>query len=202
MKLLDLGKFDTGKPFIFLVRTFAIASLLSACAPVASTPPATITPMGAEATSTPTVSDLTLYTDTVKGFSFLYPKESTLVSIEQLGYPRIDLPVLAGTNLQEKYVEIYASDYNNGCTVLEDAEVFDAEFNGVEFMFQSGVNAGAGNYYEWERYTTNNGAACVMLYFVLHSTNPDNYSSPPPVFDDATERAVIGQILSTFAWSQ
>lgn len=202
MNLLAAGKFDTSKAFTFLVKALAIAALLAACAPVASPTPATIVPTGAEATSTPPASDLTLYTDAVKGFSFLYPKESTLIPIEELGYPRIDLPVQPGTNLQEKYVEIYTSDYNNGCTVLEDAEVFDAEFNGVEFMLQSGVNAGAGNYYEWERYTTNNDIACVMLYFVLHSTNPDNYTEPPPVFDDTAERAVIGQILSTFTWIQ
>ena len=191
MKLLAPGKFEPGRAFTFLVRTLAVATLLSACTPVASTP-----------TATATVPDLTPYTDTVFGFSFLYPKEAILTPEEELGYPRIDLPVQPGTNLREKYVEVYTSFYENGCAIPQDGEVSDAEFNGVEFSFQSGADAGAGNYYEWERYTTNNGTACVSLYFVLHSTNPDNYDEPPPVFDDAAERAVIGQILSTFSWSQ
>ncbi len=202
MILLTSGKFDTGKAFTFLIRILAVATLLSACTSVASPTPATITPTLAEATSTSPASDLISYADSVFGFSFLYPKEATLSTGLDSGIPRIDLPVQPGTNLQEKYLEIYSSFYDNGCAIPQDAEAQDTEFNGIAFIQQSGADAGAGNYYEWERYSANNGSACVSLYFVLHSTNPANYDQPPAEFDEVVERAVISQILSTFTWSQ
>jgi hypothetical protein len=202
MKLLASGMLKPGKAFIFFVRTLVVAVLLSACTAVASTPAATIASTLTEATSSPMASDLISYADSVFGFSLLYPAEGTLSTGGDSGIPRIDLPVQPGTNLQEKYLEIYTSFYEADCAIPQDAEAQDTEFNGVAFTQQSGVDAGAGNYYEWERYSANNGSACVSLYFVLHSTNPANYDQPPTEFDEVAERAVISQILSTFSWSQ
>jgi hypothetical protein len=41
---------------------------------------------------------------------------------------------------------------------------------------------------------------CANFVFVLHSTNPDVYQYPPPLFDKAAESAVFGQIVHTFTW--
>jgi photosystem II stability/assembly factor-like uncharacterized protein len=37
--------------------------------------------------------------------------------------------------------------------------------------------------------------------FVLHSLNPGNYSTPPPVFDKAAESLVFAQMMGTFGWT-
>jgi len=177
------------------------AILLSACAAIPTPPPAAVLATQPEATSAPLTSDWIPYSDGAFGFSFLYPKEAAMSIGGDSGIPRIELPIQPGTNLQEKYLEIYTSFYDNGCSIPQDAETQDTEINGIAFIQQSGADAGAGNYYEWERYSANNGSACVNLYFVVHSTNAANYATPPAEFDAVAERAVISQILSTFSWS-
>ncbi len=37
--------------------------------------------------------------------------------------------------------------------------------------------------------------------FVLHSLDPGNSSTPPPVFDKAAESAVFTQMMGTFGWT-
>jgi hypothetical protein len=185
------------KPFVIVIS----AILLSACAAIPTPLLATVTATLPEATSAPMASDWIPYSDGAFGFSILYPKEAALSIGGDSGIPRIELPIQPGTNLQEKYLEIYSSFYDNGCAIPQDAEAQNTEFNGIAFIQQSGADAGAGNYYEWERYSANDGTACVSLNFVLHSTNPANYDQPPAEFDAVAERAVISQILSTFSWS-
>jgi len=153
-------------------------------------------------TFAPPATDQVIYSDSAVGFSFLYPNDSILTLFEDSGNARIDLPFQTGTALQEKYLEVDNLDSDEGCSVPQDAEVQEAVIEGIKFLVQSGGDAGAGNYYDWERYTTSNGTTCVSLFFVFHSTNPNNYDQPPPVLDEPTERAVIDQILSTFVWSQ
>jgi len=34
----------------------------------------------------------------------------------------------------------------------------------------------------------------------LHSLNPGNYATPPTVFDEEAEKAVFGEMMTTFAW--
>jgi hypothetical protein len=72
--------------------------------------------------------------------------------------------------------------------------------NNIQFLKQAGQGAAAGNRYDWTAYSTTRNNACISLAFVLHSVNPGNYATPPPVFDMAKESAVIGTIMSTFNW--
>ena len=72
--------------------------------------------------------------------------------------------------------------------------------NGIIFRKETGGDAGAGNLYQWIAYSTTRDNDCVSLDFVLHSLNPGNYATPPPVFDFAAESAVFGQIAGTYTW--
>jgi hypothetical protein len=74
-----------------------------------------------------------------------------------------------------------------------------ATINGLSFVRESGQDAGAGNFYDWVAYSTLKGTNCISLSFVLHSTNPGNYPTPPPTFDMAAESAVFSTIMSTYA---
>jgi hypothetical protein len=73
-------------------------------------------------------------------------------------------------------------------------------FNGIAFIKESGSDAGAGNLYQWTAYSTLKGSTCISLGFVLHSNNPGNFATPPPVFDQNAESAVFEEIMSTFGW--
>jgi hypothetical protein len=72
--------------------------------------------------------------------------------------------------------------------------------NSIQFLKQIGQGAAAGNRYDWTAYSTTRNNACTSLAFVLHSANPDNYATPPPLFDPAAESAVFTTIMSTFNW--
>ena len=61
-------------------------------------------------------------------------------------------------------------------------------------------DAGVGHLHQWIAYSTFKGNACVSLDFILHSLQPGNYATPPPVFDYAAEIAVFGDMVSTFTW--
>jgi len=71
--------------------------------------------------------------------------------------------------------------------------------NNISFLKQSGQGVAAGNRYDWAAYSTTNNNACISVAFVLHSANPGNYATPPPVFDMASESAVIGSTMSTYS---
>lgn len=54
-----------------------------------------------------------------------------------------------------------------------------------------------GDIYAHTIYSTKWKQRCFILDFVLHSTNPEVYESPPPGFD-RKERIVFSKIASTF----
>jgi hypothetical protein len=71
--------------------------------------------------------------------------------------------------------------------------------NGIAFLKETGEDAGAGNLWDWIAYSTTKGTACISLTFILHSLNPGNFTTPPPVFDMNSESAVFSTIMSTYA---
>ena len=74
--------------------------------------------------------------------------------------------------------------------------------NGIQFLKESGNGAAAGNFYEFVAYSAKSDANnCVSLTFILHSTDPGNYTTPPPEFDKAAESAVFDLIINTFDWT-
>jgi hypothetical protein len=199
----------------------SLTSTVQTAAPTTTetTPAGSITP-AASHTSSPTgtaledncpttglpIADWTVYCNDPLGFYIQYPPESEWVET-QPNTIHASLPIQPGTNLGEKYVEISTQSSSEPCTSplaegyapgsLASEEV---EFNGTIFTKQSGADAGAGNFYNWTAYTTGREGVCVSFGFVLHSTNPMNYPTPPPEYDAAAESAVFEEIMNTFGW--
>ncbi len=136
------------------------------------------------------------YKDSANTFQFNYPPEG------QLGGSRIGLPFVEGTNLVEKWLEVSVKENVSACEsalggVTEPEPV---TFNGINFVKQTGGDGGAGQFHEWVSYSAERGDICVTMDFVLHSTNPGAYQTPPPEFDKSAESAVFTSIMETFAW--
>ncbi len=152
------------------------------------------------------VSGWPIYCNEHYKFYVQYPAEAVFEETD-FNTARIDLPVVPDTNLGEKYVEIIVQESSAACTsgLTEgyQPESYDSEnmvINGTNFLKQSGSDAGAGNIWQWIAYTTGKTNLCVSFNFVLHSTNPYNYPTPPPEFDFEAETAVFEQIIETFHW--
>jgi hypothetical protein len=167
---------------------------------LATAPTPSITPIP----TFPTDGWLT-FTNQTYGFLFKYPPQSSVVSGGNDNFTRIDLPFVQGTNLTEKYLEMIVVENVNPCqsplatqSILQTSEV--VTINGITFLKQTGEDAGVGHLHQWVAYSTINGNACISLDFILHSLNPGNFSTPPPVFNYAQESAVFEQIVSTFTW--
>lgn len=163
-----------------------------------STPTVTVSP-------TPIPSDWLTFTNTKYGFQFRYPKEAQLLSGNTDNYARINLPFVPGTNLGTKYLEVIVAENANPCqsplateSMLETSET--VVINGITFLKETGQDGTAGHINKWTAYSTSRDNACVSLDFVLRAANPGMFATPPPLYDEALETAVYGQIVSTYAW--
>jgi hypothetical protein len=173
----------------------------------------TVTPTGtptvsptASPTPTPTASPTntnssTTYQNTRYNFKFSLPPGSTIVSQSDTT-GRVSLPLFAaGTNLLSKYLQVHVAEGANPCVspaVENPTSSENVTINSIPFLKQSGQGAAAGNRYDWTAYSTTLNNACISLAFILHSANPGNYATPPPVFDMTKETAVIGTTMNTF----
>jgi hypothetical protein len=145
------------------------------------------------------------YTNSYYGFQFKYPPRLEDLPGQDNNYARIDLPFNHNTNLSQKYLEVIVVENASPCqsplatqSILQTSE--NITINGIPFLKQTGGDAGVGHAHQWIAYSTLKGNACISMDFVLHSTNPDVYPTPPPIFDFTAESAVFSQIMSTFAW--
>lgn len=155
-------------------------------------------------TPIPPTDNWLTYSNAAYGFEFKYPPQSQIAS-QQNNFARIQLPIVPGTNLSEKYLEAVVTENAGVCqspfatsSILATSETVN--INGISFLKQTGGDAGAGNFYDWVAYSTLRNANCVSMGFVLHSLNPGNFDPPRPVFDRAAESAVFAQMMSTFTW--
>jgi len=170
--------------------------------------PTPVMPLDMLATQQPTLpptasvpANWQTYTDQTYGFTFRYPAQGQIVS-QQDHSARISLPVTQGTNLVEKFIDVAVTEDADPC-VSQNPGVSQSQpltVNDIPFLEESGADAGAGQFYEWLAYSTSKNNVCASLTFVLHSTNPGNYSTPPPLFDKAAESDIFAPILATFAW--
>jgi hypothetical protein len=154
--------------------------------------------------TTPPTSNWLTYTNAGYGFTLMYPPQGQLTAQED-NHARISLPFAPGTNLREKYLDVSVFVDSASCQSPPDTSPFlqtseTVIINGLTFLKQTGDSRGAGHIYQSITYYTAQGDLCAKLDFILHSTNPDNYPTPPPVFDMSAETAAIQQIVSTFAW--
>ncbi len=155
--------------------------------------------------ASPPPDDWLTFTNLTYGFQFKYPPEGQIAEGRTDDFARIDLPFQEGTNLREKYLEVVVEEGVDPCQsplasqpMLQTPETIT--INGISFLKQTGEDGGAGHLHQWIAYSTSMNNACVSLDFILHSLNPGNFETPPPVFDYDLEAAVFGQIVSTFEW--
>lgn len=202
---------------IGLIPTPSPTSLPPTATPLPSstatpTPTSTVSPTLLPETPTPTEqaaspTDLwNLYRNYNYDFELRYPPGSNL-SLNLPDTARIDLPFESGTNLVEKYLEIHAQEYLGRClsplmeTLPPEALTLETlVIEPLTFEVAAFSEGAAGSRYEWLAYAVHDEDTCVTLDFVLHSTNPENYATPPPVFDPELEMAVFDQIVQTFVW--
>jgi hypothetical protein len=170
-----------------------------------STPTGTVAPPSATPTVTATstsTGSTTLYQNSKYNFKFSLPSGASILSqSDTLG--RVSLPIVtAGTNLLEKYIQINVVEGANPCiSPAVDGMPTSTEnvtINSIAFVKTTGEGAAAGNRYDWTVYATTDNTACITLAFILHSANPGNYPTPPPVYDSAAESAVIGTTMATY----
>jgi len=202
------------KIMLVLSLAFVLAGCNQPAPSLAITPvevtesPTPIMPLNMLATEQPTLpptasvpANCQTYTDQTYGFTFRYPADGQIIS-QQDHSARISLPITPGTNLAEKFIDVAVTEDADPC-VSQNPGVSQSQpltVNGIPFLEERGSDAGAGQFYEWLAYSTSKNNVCASLTFVLHSTNPGNYSTPPPLFDKAAESDVFAPILATFAW--
>lgn len=140
------------------------------------------------------------------GFEVQYPKASELED-QTVSSARINLPMVPGTNLVEKYLEISAAEAEQPCSspliAGSDPESFSPEpirMNGLEFQIETGGGVATGNIYDWVAYSISQGNTCISLGFVLHYFDPANVLTPPPEFDYPGETSIFEEIVSSFRW--
>lgn len=167
------------------------------------------TPIPPTATPSPTAtlptSDWLTFTNSKYSFEFKYPPQGQIVAGNTDNFARINLPFVQGTNLGEKYLEVAVAENANPCRspVAASSIVNSSEtvtINGLTFLKEIGGDAAAGNLYQFIAYSTLKDNVCVSLSFVLHSLNPGNFQTPPPVFDYVAETAVFEQMVATYTW--
>lgn len=173
---------------------------------VTATPTATPTPTSGTPTPTPTTTDTSSwnsYNDAKYGFSFKFPPGSTIANqTDTTG--TVYLPITAGTNLGQKYVEVKVVDGATAATCKDPhtssmATSQTVTINSIQFLKETSSEGAAGNIYDWTGYSTLKGSSCISLTFILHSTNPGVYATPPTLFDKNAESAVFPVIMSTYA---
>ncbi|MBI5838927.1 MAG: hypothetical protein HZB19_02385 [Chloroflexi bacterium] len=159
-------------------------------------------------TLTPTseVENGLTYTNTKYGFQFKYPSQGQIMEQDD-NHVKINLPFAPGTNLREKYLSLSVIESPAICNspfgygyppeMIESSQVV---INGINFLKERGADGAAGSLYQWTAYSTLKDSVCVSFSFMLHSINPGNYFTPPPVFDEAAESAVFEQIAATLVW--
>jgi hypothetical protein len=138
-------------------------------------------------------------------FTVCYPPDATVEETPP-DSARIDLPVAPDTNLVEKWVDVLVFSGQTECHgpqgsgATSEVVTVAGPYNSLDFVRETGGDAGMGNYYEWVSYSTSWGDTCASLTFTLHSTNPLFYDPPIAEFDRDAETAVFDEILATFYW--
>ena len=163
-------------------------------------PPTAIPPTAAPATAIPpTPVPSNVYLNSKYGFTFTLPTGSSLTTFSE-NRARVSLPITAGTNLVQKYLDVVVTDGLTPCK----ASIFtnpasgssNVTVNGISFLVENGTDAALGNVYEWRSYSAVRNNACVSMNFVLYSANNGS-----PAFDKTAEAVAFDTLMSTFGWT-
>ena len=156
--------------------------------------------------SIPDGANWQVYCSEAYGFSFRYPPGGAAPE-GGAGHGVIYLPIASGTNLIEKTISVTTTPNATNC-LSPNSEGHEpgsipteaVTFNGVNFVKQTAGEGAAGNLYNWVGYSDLSGTLCLSLTFILHSSDPGAFATPPAQFDQAGESAVFEQIMATFTW--
>lgn len=164
---------------------------------------AALTVLGIEPTPTETPS-WAIFRNLRYGFEFMYPSQGQILSGSTDNYARINLPFVPGTNLSEKYLEVIVRENVNLCrSPLADSSMLVTSeavvINGIPFLKETGEDGSAGHIHKWTAYSTLHNIACISLDFIMNVVNPGMFATPPPLYDEAAESAVFGQIVSSYS---
>jgi hypothetical protein len=200
--LFDSGTLNVGNTFSFTFTQAGTFTYHCNIHPM-MTGAIVVVPASPSPTATGTdTSSWNKYQNVKYGFSFKFPPGSSVAS-QSDNSGRIYLPLVTqGTNLGEKYVDISVVEGATTCKSPNTNAMATSQnvtINGIAFLKETGEDAGAGNLWDWIAYSTTKGTACISLTFILHSLNPGNFTTPPPVFDMNSESAVFSTIMSTYA---
>ncbi len=168
---------------------------------VRTNPTPTFTPTSSP---TPQVNDWLTYTNLEYNFQFKYPKSSEITEMLENSI-NMNLPIALGTNLNQKTLQVIAvqnadpcSSYLGRSSMLSTSET--VVINGISFLKETGGDGAAGQIHQWVAYSTLRDHTCVTFDMILHITNPGNYLTPPPAFNETAEIAVLTNMVSTFTW--
>jgi hypothetical protein len=175
--------------------------------PLPAQPTATFTPSPTfTATAPPVSTDPLTYINQAYNFQFTYPAGTT-VTVSQPNFAHLNLPFVSGTNLSEKYLDVSIFENVSACVSplgrgnpMVTSETITTA-NGLQFLKESGQEGAVGQFYDWIAYSIPKGTACISLNFMMHSTNPDNYPVPPPLYNRDAESAVLSDMISSFGWT-
>ncbi|MBL8061622.1 MAG: carboxypeptidase regulatory-like domain-containing protein [Anaerolineales bacterium] len=203
----------SGAAFTFNVKGLIQAQTTVECTVRVSTGIDVLTPLpstGAGLTilsPTPTPTETpnwVIFRNLKYGFEFKYPSQGQLLSGNTDNYARINLPFVPGTNLSEKYLEVIVAENVSLCQspLATNSMLMTSEavvINGIPFLKETGEDGSAGHLHKWIAYSTTHNNACISLDFIFNIINPGVFPTPPPLFDEAAESIVFGQIVSTYS---
>ena len=167
-----------------------------------STPTSVVTPI---VSPTNPATDWLVFTNNTYGFRFRYPQGGQIAEGGTDNSTRIDLPRVPGTNLSQKYLQMTVVEDLSLCrSPLASSSIPQTSetvvINGISFLKETGEDGTAGHINKWTAYSTKRDNDCVSLDFVLRAANPGVFTTPPPLYDEAAESLVFGQIVSTYEW--
>lgn len=167
---------------------------------------------------------ISIFTDPGEQFSFQYPEEFTVIKsdtkstnewrqnpgVGELGLkkatiiiPRTYIPntnfseaeftVSFGTN--QKSTDNCLKNINNSGEVKSKVDI-----NGVEFSKFSYIDAAMGNRYEVNSYRTVRKGQCIIVEYLIHSTNIELYDENQNIkeFDKSKIQAILENIVNSF----
>jgi murein DD-endopeptidase MepM/ murein hydrolase activator NlpD len=167
-----------------------------------STPTSEVTPV---VSPTNPAQDWLVFTNNTYGFRFRYPQGGQIAEGGTDNSTRIDLPRVPGTNLTQKYLQMTVVEGLTPCrSPLASSSIPQTSetvmINGITFLKETGEDGTAGHINKWTAYSTVRDNACISLDFVLRAANPGVFTTPPPLYDEAAESVVFGEIVSSFEW--
>src|SRR5271157_1857012 len=145
------------------------------------------------------------YANEEYGYQFYFPPNSSMKPSDD-PQPTILLPIQPKTNLVELSLEISIFNPSDESTSKATTDVPSASKEAMvigpnTFIHKKAGDAGAGNYFNEELFSSTHGDTTISFHFRIHSVNPDIPEPHLRQFDQHQLDRLIKDILSTLKWS-